>query len=243
MEFYGNIAQAYRPLTYENLTPVATVSRIDPHMKDSYRYNADLGLRGTIQHWLHFDLCGFLMQYNQRVGILSDSLGNTTRTNVANSFAQGMEFDWEININKVLSLHLPWELFLYHSLAFNLDFYTSGSFKGNHVQYAPSVISREGFNFYWKGLSADLHYSNVSRSFGDGNNSVMGNGFLVCIIPAYRLLDFSSALKMGPHYQIKVGVDNLVDERYFTRRTDEYPGHGIIPAAGRFIYGGLKCSF
>ncbi|MHB1922163.1 MAG: hypothetical protein ACYCOO_07990, partial [Chitinophagaceae bacterium] len=119
----------------------------------------------------------------------------------------------------------------------------SGPFKGNQVQYAPRLISRAGLNIYWKNLSVAIQYGKVSRSFGDANNSVTGNGFLVGVIPASQVVDFSSSLKMGSHYQIKGGVSNLADERYFTRRTDEYPGPGIIPAPGRFIYLGFTLNF
>src|SRR5205814_4497889 len=32
------------------------------------------------------------------------------------------------------------------------------------------------------------------------------------------------------------GVNNLADRKYFTKRTTEYPGPGIIPAMGRSLY-------
>ena len=40
-----------------------------------------------------------------------------------------------------------------------------------------------------------------------------------------------------------VGVNNLADARYFTRRTDEYPGPGIIPSLGRGFYATLAARF
>ena len=45
------------------------------------------------------------------------------------------------------------------------------------------------------------------------------------------------------NYSINGGVNNLLDKSYFTRRTDEYPGPGIIPAVGRSFYIGFKASF
>jgi Fe(3+) dicitrate transport protein len=42
------------------------------------------------------------------------------------------------------------------------------------------------------------------------------------------------------NYSLKFGINNLLDKAYFTRRTDEYPGPGIIPAVGRSFYAGVR---
>jgi outer membrane receptor protein involved in Fe transport len=44
-------------------------------------------------------------------------------------------------------------------------------------------------------------------------------------------------------WNIRAGVNNLTDKRYFTLRTDEYPGPGIIPAIGRSAYVSFGASF
>ncbi len=45
-QVYGNIAQAYRPFLYSNVTPADRVDVIDPNLKDSKGYDIDLGYRG-----------------------------------------------------------------------------------------------------------------------------------------------------------------------------------------------------
>jgi len=55
-------------------------------------------------------------------------------------------------------------------------------------------------------------------------------------------LDLSATYKIN-NYAIKFGVNNISDRAYFTRRTDEYPGPGIIPAVGRSFYIGLTAKF
>jgi Fe(3+) dicitrate transport protein len=35
---------------------------------------------------------------------------------------------------------------------------------------------------------------------------------------------------------VATGINNLTDNRYFTRRADGYPGPGIIPSDGRSFY-------
>jgi len=37
-------------------------------------------------------------------------------------------------------------------------------------------------------------------------------------------------------FTIEANVNNLLDEAYFTRRAESYPGPGIIPSDGRGFY-------
>jgi len=56
------------------------------------------------------------------------------------------------------------------------------------------------------------------------------------------VIDCSASYKYK-NYAIKLGGNNLADKAYFTRRTDEYPGPGIIPSIGRSWYIGLSAKF
>jgi len=62
------------------------------------------------------------------------------------------------------------------------------------------------------------------------------------VIPAYQVMDWSASLKIR-NYNLKFGVNNLADKRYFTMRTDEYPGPGIIPSVARSFYFGWGARF
>jgi Fe(3+) dicitrate transport protein len=55
-------------------------------------------------------------------------------------------------------------------------------------------------------------------------------------------LDWSGSLKIKNH-NIKLGVNNFANTKYFTLRTDEYPGPGIIPSIGRSFYIGVGATF
>ncbi len=43
--------------------------------------------------------------------------------------------------------------------------------------------------------------------------------------------------------ELSFGVNNLANARYFTKRTGEYPGPGILPDMGRRMYVGLERAF
>ena len=62
-------------------------------------------------------------------------------------------------------------------------------------------------------------------------------------MPAYTIWDWSGTLPVAPRYEFTFGVNNLFDARYFTKRTGEYPGPGILPGIGRNVYAGLRARF
>jgi Fe(3+) dicitrate transport protein len=52
----------------------------------------------------------------------------------------------------------------------------------------------------------------------------------------------TSQVQVTKNCTIQVGINNLLAERYFTRRASGYPGPGVIPAVGRngFITASIK---
>lgn len=244
---YANISQAYRPVTYDQLTPFGSATKIDPNLKDANGYNADLGWRGSIKNYLNFDVSGFYLRYNNRIGVtgLSDASGTPYlyRTNIANSVHQGIETYVEFNITKAL---FPGssigEFSFYNSFSYVDAHYVSGDYKGKYVEYAPQTINRFGATYEYKVFSTTFLISNTAKSYSDASNAVKSDDPAVGLIPAYQVLDWSSALHLGK-YNFKFGVNNLADKRYFTVRTNEYPGPGIIPAIGRSFYIGFGARF
>ena len=55
-------------------------------------------------------------------------------------------------------------------------------------------------------------------------------------------MDFALTLRLKK-INLKAGANNFTDTQYFTKRTDEYPGPGIIPSIGRSFYVGLGFKF
>lgn len=244
---YANISQAYRPVTYEQLSPFGSTAKIDANLKDAKGYNADLGWRGSVKSYLNFDISGFYLRYNNRIGVIeqTDAQGNNflLRTNIANSVHKGIESYIELNITKAL---FPGTTFgnisFFNSFSYVDAHYISGEFKNKQVEYAPKTVNRIGITYALKGFSTTFLVSNTAKSFGDASNAVKSDDPAVGLIPAYQVLDWSSTLKIN-RYNIKFSVNNLADKRYFTLRTSEYPGPGIIPAIGRSFAVGLGVRF
>jgi Fe(3+) dicitrate transport protein len=244
---YANISQAYRPIDYGQLEPIGVFSKIDPNLKDAYGYNSDLGYRGTVQNYLNFDLGVFYMAYNNRIGLVlktDPATGNlyTLRTNVANSVHQGIESYVEFNIVKCIHPSSKYGLSIFNSFAYIDARYTSGEFKGKRVETAANTINRVGLTVSSPYFSSTLQFNSVGDAYGDASNVKTSTDPIAGYIPAYNVIDLSASFKYK-RYALKIGGNNLANAAYFTRRTDEYPGPGIIPSMGRSFYCGVSAKF
>ncbi len=239
---YANASQAYRPLDYSAITPIGSVSRIDPRMRDAKGLSIDLGWRGTAaDDRVRFDVGVFRLGYNDRVGLRTrlDASGVfTERTNVANSIHQGLESYLEAT--PIAAPNGAGTLTVFNSLALTDAHYASGDVQGNRVEYAPRVVERVGLTLARGRFSSTFLTSHTSEAFGDADNTVSSTDAVVGMIPAYTVLDLSGSLNLERGWRIQGGVNNLTARRYFTRRTDEYPGPGILPSLGRGAYVTLR---
>jgi Fe(3+) dicitrate transport protein len=243
---YGNITQSYRPIDYSMLEPFGVNARIDPNLKDAYGYNTDLGYRGMVKSYLNFDISLFNLAYNDRIAevLRTDSATGEQyafRTNAANSVHKGIEAYIEFNLIRFLNPHSPAGLSIFNSLGYTDARYTSGEFNGNRVEEASQVIERVGIVYLTRGFSTTFQYNYTGDAFGDATNARVSSDPIAGYIPAYTVLDFSATYKIN-NYSINAGINNLLNKAYFTRRTDEYPGPGIIPAVGRSFYLGFTAT-
>ncbi|HEV7231753.1 MAG TPA: TonB-dependent receptor, partial [Bacteroidia bacterium] len=246
-QLYGNISQAYRPTDYSNQTPLGVSSRIDPNLKDANGYNSELGWRGGVKNWLVFDAGLFYLSYKNRIGLETkyDLAGNsfTYRTNVADSRHEGAEVYVELSPMKIKENQF-WKVNvnIFNSFAWIDAQYVNGMFHGNSVEFAPKVINRTGVTLSYKTFSTSLIMSYTSDAFTDANNTIRSSDATVGLIPAYTVFDWSSSFRIKK-VSFKLGINNVMNRNYFTVRTDEYPGPGIIPSAQRNFYLGFGTKF
>lgn len=246
-EFYANYAQAYRPIQFANLQAPPTTDVVDPSLKDSKGYNVDLGYRGKVQNYLQFDVSGFYLQYNNRVGTVTvtNPLGTppTYRliTNVGASTSKGFESYVEFNPVRAFTKSQHADLIVFGSYGYTDAIYSSNhkdaSTKGKRVENAPMNIFRGGISGGFKGLLLTGQLSYVGETYSDANNTVAAtsNGN-TGLIPSYTVTDLTASYKFSKGFNIKAGINNLTDERYFTRRAGGYPGPGALPADGRTFF-------
>jgi Fe(3+) dicitrate transport protein len=249
LELYANISQAFRPIQFANLQAPPTTDIIDENLKDSKGYNADLGVRGTIAKGIITDISVFYLQYNNRIGTITPT-GSTTRlvTNVGASTSKGVEWFTQINYSELAKLPTAFSIKQFISYAFSNAIYGSdykvGSIAGKKVENAPKNILRTGLHLGYKNFMFTPQVSSVSSTFSDANNTIApsANG-QAGIIPSYTVTDFNFSYLYKNNYTLQAGINNVTNEKYFTRRAGGYPGPGAMPANGRTFFITLGANF
>jgi len=247
-EFYANFTQAYRPIQFANLQAPPTTDVVDPNLEDAKGYNADLDYRGKIQNYLQFDLSGFYLLYDNRVGTVTvnNPVGTTPATyrlitNVGASTSKGFEGYVEFNALRAVTRNTQSDLIIFGSYSYTDARYSGdhkdASTKGKKVENAPMNIFRAGLTAGYKNILVTGQLSFVDETFSDANNTVTptANGN-TGLIPSYTVTDLTATHKFGKGFNIKAGINNLTDERYFTRRSGGYPGPGALPGDGRTFF-------
>ncbi len=242
-EVYGGWNQSYHPMLFKDLIPSSLYEKVDPNIRDAKGYNAELGFRGSWK-FLRWDVTGFLLQYNNRFGTLAqtDDQGNfyTYRTNIGNSLTSGVEVfiqgDWIIASKTALSV--------FTSTAFMHARYTNAvvksgnnniNIKGNRVESAPDLITRNGATIRYKSFSYSVLYSYTSKTFADALNTVapLKTTGAVGLVPAYGILDMNVSVRLSKNLDLKANINNVTNKQYFTKRPTFYPGPGIWSSDGR----------
>ena len=241
-EIYSNYSQAYRPIQFSNLQSPPTTDTVDSDLKDSKGFNFDIGYRGKLKNYLQFDISAYMLQYNNRVGTITTS-GTNYRliTNVGRSISKGIESYIEFNPLKAFTNKVHTDLILFSSYAFTNAKYSGdhkdASTKDKNVENAPQNIVRAGISFGYKEFLFTTQFSFVGSSFSDANNTIVSseNGN-IGLIPSYSITDITTSFKFSKNFNIKAGINNLGNKRYFTRRAGGYPGPGAMPADGRTFF-------
>lgn len=246
-EIYANASQAFRPMTFSELIPSATTDVIDPNLKDSEALNIDLGIRGSWKNYISYDASVYQMNIQDRIGTYTQSSVRYV-TNIGASLSKGIELYVEGNVLSEFKGGKCGSLQPFASIAYNEATYTSwndptviagsSSDRTNKiVENAPRRIQRYGLTYKLKGFSATYQLNKVSEAFADATNSILPSVDAKSgLIPAYSVSDLSFGYSGKENYTLQVGVNNLFDESYFTRRSGGYPGPGLLPSNGRTFF-------
>jgi Fe(3+) dicitrate transport protein len=243
-EVYASYAQAFRPIQFANLQAAPTTDVIDTDLKDAKGYNVDLGYRGKWSNFLQFDVSAFYLQYNNRIGTVTVTGTPNYRfvTNVGSSTSKGVESFVEWNITNSLNrLSNKYHASIFTSYAYNDAKYNAehkdANTKGKKLENAPANIVRTGLSLGYNKFLLTTQLSHVGKAFSDANNTALpsANGN-TGVIPAYSVVDITAAYKLNDNINVKAGLNNLANTKYFTRRSGGYPGPGALPADGRTFF-------
>jgi Fe(3+) dicitrate transport protein len=252
---YANFTQNYRPVTFSELTPSGTTDVIDPNLKDAFGYNIDGGFRGTLKKAISFDIGGFYLFYDNRIGTITQN-GSPFRTNIGASVSKGIESYLEVDVLGLINENGKFgHLNIYASYSFIDAEYTrwdnpaivndpQKTLVGKKVEYVPQQTQRYGVTYIYKKVSATFQLNNIDAVYTDAINTEAPNATAtVGKIPAYTIMDASITYGFLKNYNIKAGVNNLANVNYFTRRAGGYPGPGLMPGNGRTLFFSIGAKF
>ncbi len=243
-EIYSNISQNYRSVTFSDITITSPTFLIDPNIIDESGYSFDVGLRGIYNSFLRFDLNYFGLSYNNRIGFLQKKVEfmpgffttKTQKGNIGDAFINGFESLIDLSFKNVLKdLNLGGFINYAHTIS---EYLRSGSkfIIGNKVEFVPEHNIKFGLSFNYKRFMASLQSTYLSDQFTDASNSSESDiSGILGRIPSYHILDFSSSINFR-NTKLFFGINNLLNNKYFTRRATGYPGPGIIPSPLRNYY-------
>ena len=250
IEAYSNFSQNYRSVTFADISTVNPAYAIDPEISDENGYTFDFGLRGNFENNVNFDASFFHLAYNNRIGfvqkLFEDGNLKAYRTNTGDAKIYGLESLIDLNLKKIVGMNSKYIFNSFFNFSFIQSEYTSSNepgVEGNEVEFVPKYNFKYGLKFGYKNFTSYLQYSYLSRQFSDSSNSIESNlSGVIGEIPAYNILDISLNYKLG-RFKFESGVNNLLNNYYFTRRATGYPGPGIIPSPTRNYYFTLQYKF
>lgn len=243
-QLYGNISQNYRSVTFSDIRVASPSFRVDPDIQDESGFTLDIGLRGRLKKALSYDVGAFTILYGDRIGIVFDDRANRVRRNIGKALIYGVEAFADYNLMCIIDKD---------SDRYRLNVFVNGAVtgseylesdvpnvEGKQVEFIPALNFKTGIRSGYRNLLLSLQYSHLSEQYTDVENSQAAplgdsrNG-IIGPVPSYNVMDLSASYRWNM-WKIETGVNNLLDEFYYTRRATGYPGPGIIPSDPRSWY-------
>lgn len=249
VEIYGNLSQNYRSVTFNDIRITNPSLVIDPNITDEEGYTFDLGARGRFGKYVSYDIGGFFLSYQDRLGVIvrevSDIQEERFRGNIGDAITYGLESFVDWNILETFSGNRNYRMNYFVNLAVTDSEYTSSkenNVLGNKVEFIPAINLKTGLGFGYKNFLGSLQYTYLSKQFTDATNSERdfeSQSGIVGEIPAYDIMDLSLSYTFG-RFKIEGGINNVLNNNYFSRRATGYPGPGILPSQPRTWYTTLQ---
>ncbi len=253
IEFYGNVSQNYRSVTFNDIRTANPSFEIDENISDEKGYTSDIGIRGQIGDKITFDTNVFGLYYDNKIGEFNTTNSRNLiirfRGNLGTAITYGFEtmFDWSLSKTFLKSNeNFNWSVFSNVSIT-DSEYLKSDvpKIQGNKVEFVPLINLKTGTGIGYKNFLSSVQFTYISEQLSSANSDLRNNDINDGIsgsIPSYYVADFSCSYKFK-YFKIESGINNFTNNSYFTRRATGYPGPGIIPSDNRTFYATLEFTF
>jgi Fe(3+) dicitrate transport protein len=245
---YANFSMNYRAINFNDIRVNNPNVIIDSLIKDEFGSTTEIGFRGLIHKHFYVDLSYFYLFYGDKIGLAPETNGiKKIRTNIGDAINSGFETFMEVDYIKLFKDDAKISSTFFVNFSYISSSYVKSkerNFIGNQVEYVSPIILKSGLKLKANKLTAQIQYSYNSEQFSDASNAIEASGdAIIGLIPAYSVVDFSLRYEFKKWFQLETGINNLLNEKYFTRRATAYPGPGILPSDGRNFYFTLQYKF
>ena len=145
----------------------------------------------------------------------------------------------DFNLSRIFDLGDNYIFNYYINYSYIDSKYTNSDIPGvvnKRVEFVPKNNLKTGLRFGFKDFIFSYQYSYISNQFTDSSNAIDGSlSGVIGEIPSYKISDLSASYSLNK-LKFELGVNNLLKEKYFTRRATGYPGPGIIPSSPLSYY-------
>jgi len=245
---YANYTQNYRAINFTDIRVANPNILVDTLMKDEKGYTMEVGFRGLVKDYLTFDLAIFNVFYGNKIGLAPKANSiYKERTNIGDAMNIGIEAFGELDIIGIFKDSAKHNLNIFLNAAYIDARYIRSkepNFVGKKVEYVSPVVIKSGLKWKWSKMTTQIQISYNSPQFSDATNAIEPSGDAVIgQVPAYTVVDLSSKYQINNQFQVELGVNNLTNQSYYTRRATAYPGPGILPSDGITAYFTLQYKF
>jgi Fe(3+) dicitrate transport protein len=256
IEIYANISQSYRPTIFTQAVPTGGTALVPENLNESRAVQYELGFRGTPRDWITWDVSGFLLDFDDQIGVIALPGGFTTLANVGGARHVGAEIAGEVDLIGLVDAAslLPsptmskeatpaarsygerfGSLHLYGNATILDAEFVSGPLEGKTPRFAPNYLIRTGLIYRWRERCKLAFLGTfVASSYADDANTPER------FVPAYAVWDLTAEGKVYKDFlSVNAGINNLFNEDYYARIANT----GIDPAPRRNYYGGFSVKF
>jgi Fe(3+) dicitrate transport protein len=233
-QLYANVSQSYRPTLFSQsivAAPGMTATDASPNIG----WNYEAGVRGRPTTWLTYDSSLFLVDLDNRFGVVDNRL-----TSVGRSINYGWDASTQLDLIGLLAAKTGRDLTTRYG---NLNLYTSltlleaglygGPNNGGTPMYAPRYMLRTGVVYGFRKAKVSMLGTLMGR------HNAQDNGAQRFEIPAYTTWDLTAEIPVHKRVSLMAGINNLFDRQYYSRVT----AIGIDPSYGRNVYAGFSLQF
>lgn len=242
-EWYANVSQNYRSVTFNDIRTASPGLAIDPNITDEKGFTFDLGIRSRIDNRFSFDTNIYALYYNDKIGeyLAPNPNGSAAvvryRSNIGTALTYGWEMlaDWNIgNTYFENNERFLWTAFINNAVTKSSYLKSDApNIEGNSVEFVPLINLKAGTTAGYGNFKASVQVTWLTEQYTDsGNTKTDANDNTYGIfgqIPSYYVADFSASYTWR-RFKLEGSVNNFTNNYYFTRRATGYPGPGILPS-------------